>query len=266
MKLHDELFRDFTYTTRAAAYRALPFSYLASVDSSAKIVKGQKRGYETLVLYLAPSKQSGFDVCPFATSQCMKACLATSGRAKMEIAAGKRTIRDARIAKTRFFHINRTAFCQLLFDEIAAAKRAAERRGNAFAVRLNGTSDIPVTDFILNGKTVLQAFRDVQFYDYTKAASRVLHAAVYANYHITLSYTGTGANPSQCIAYMERGGNAAVVFAGKTLPREWNGFRVIDGDETDLRFLDKRGTVVGLRFKSVARKIDFNGNPFIVPV
>ncbi|MDC0283395.1 hypothetical protein OAK55_01465, partial [Akkermansiaceae bacterium] len=30
------------------------------------------------------------------------------------------------------------------------------------------------------------------------------------------------------------------------LPKTWNGFAVIDGDESDLRFLDGTGKVVGL--------------------
>jgi hypothetical protein len=34
-----------------------------------------------------------------------------------------------------------------------------------------------------------------------------------------------------------------VVFAGKTLPLEWNGFPVVDGDVDDLRFLYPRGVI-----------------------
>ena len=44
----------------------------------------------------------------------------------------------------------------------------------------------------------------------------------------------------------------AVVFdtkKGQDLPSKWKGFRVIDGDLTDNRFLDDQGVVVGLREK-----------------
>ncbi len=49
----------------------------------------------------------------------------------------------------------------------------------------------------------------------------------------------------------------AVVFACKredSLPAKWAGRKVIDGDLHDLRFLDGRGRVVGLRAKGPARK------------
>jgi hypothetical protein len=34
------------------------------------------------------------------------------------------------------------------------------------------------------------------------------------------------------------------------LPSEWNGFKVIDGDISDLRFQDETGVVIGLRLKA----------------
>ena len=34
----------------------------------------------------------------------------------------------------------------------------------------------------------------------------------------------------------------------------WNGFEVVNGDENDLRFLDKSGVVVGLIEKGLAKK------------
>jgi hypothetical protein len=49
------------------------------------------------------------------------------------------------------------------------------------------------------------------------------------------------------------GGNVAVVFRNQ-LPKTWKGFEVVNGDETDLRFLDKKGVVVGLIEKGLAKK------------
>jgi len=49
------------------------------------------------------------------------------------------------------------------------------------------------------------------------------------------------------------GKNVSVVFAGE-LPTRWHGFTVVDGDKTDLRYLDPRGSergyVIGLSLKS----------------
>jgi hypothetical protein len=52
---------------------------------------------------------------------------------------------------------------------------------------------------------------------------------------------------------LEMGGNVAVVFRNQ-LPKTWKGFEVVNGDETDLRFLDKKGVVVGLIEKGFAKK------------
>jgi hypothetical protein len=40
----------------------------------------------------------------------------------------------------------------------------------------------------------------------------------------------------------------------KSLPSVYYGHEVIDGDETDLRFLDGSGKIVGLKEKGLAKK------------
>ena len=54
---------------------------LLNLDANPKTVKGQKRGYMTAVLYLAPADLSGWNVCPESTAGCRAACLNTAGRA-----------------------------------------------------------------------------------------------------------------------------------------------------------------------------------------
>lgn len=49
------------------------------------------------------------------------------------------------------------------------------------------------------------------------------------------------------------GGNVAIVFE-KGLPETWQGYKVVNGDDTDLRFLDPENVVVGLKAKGKARK------------
>jgi hypothetical protein len=99
-------------------------------------------------------------------------------------------------------------------------------------------------------------FPHVQLYDYSK------HLRVWErqlpNYSITFSHSET--NLQACLETLAHGSNVAVVFdtkRGAQLPTTWNGYRVIDGDESDLRFLDPHsaiGFVVGLRAKGKARK------------
>jgi hypothetical protein len=49
---------------------------------------------------------------------------------------------------------------------------------------------------------------------------------------------------------MERGINVAMVYA-PSVPTDWN---VIDGDLSDLRFLDPPNSIVGLKAKGKAKK------------
>ena len=96
-------------------------------------------------------------------------------------------------------------------------------------------------------------FPDVQFYDYTKLPKPELR--IRPNYALTFSYSGH--NLPDAPDALAHGVNVAVVFAvrkGFELPETWNGYRVIDGDLHDLRFLDPKGVVVGLRAKGRAKK------------
>ena len=53
------------------------------------------------------------------------------------------------------------------------------------------------------------------------------------------------------------GGNVAVVFR-KNLPTTYKGYQVVSGDISDLRFLDPRNSIVGLKAKGKA-KTDMSG-------
>ena len=72
-----------------------------------------------------------------------------------------------------------------------------------------------------------------------------------SNYHLTFSRSEH--NDKLCEMVLEMGGNVAVVFRNQ-LPQTWKGYEVINGDENDLRFLDKQGVVVGLIEKGMAKK------------
>jgi hypothetical protein len=157
---------------------------------------------------------------------------------------------QSRIWKTRLLHANRAQFLEFLRYDIGRLIRRARKLGLTPAVRLNGTSDLPWLPL-----QMAREFPDVQFYDYTKLPKPYLRTR--ANYAITFSHSGE--NLSESLNALAQGVNVAVVFdtrKGQPLPESWNGYRVIDGDMHDLRFLDARGVVVGLRAKGKARKQD----------
>ena len=124
----------------------------------------------TYILYLAPASQSGYNVCPMSTEECRTACLTESGHNRIDVK--KNAINKARIKKTKLFFEERDFFMTWLITEITNAMFDADKKGYKFSVRINGTSDISLESFKLNGMNILQYFPIVQFYDYTKVAKR----------------------------------------------------------------------------------------------
>lgn len=218
---------------------------------NAKTRKGEGRGFLTFILHLAPNTLSGYNTCPMASLGCKAGCLNTAGRGIYT-----RT-QEARIRRTKLFFEDREKFMDMLVEDILAGIRKAERMGMIPVFRLNGTSDIrwetvPVSDWNILGEVVypnvMTMFPDIQFYDYTKIVNRV---GIPTNYHLTFSRSENNQQAVN-IAIIKKM-NVAVVFAG-ALPKKWNGITVVNGDEDDCRFLDKKNVIVGLKAKGKARK------------
>ena len=216
---------------------------------NAKIVKGEKLGYVTKGIHLAPANLSGYEVCQWRSKGCTFACLNTAGRGQME-----RT-QDSRIAKTKLFFEQRFDFLAKLSKEITSTIKSASKKSMQAVFRPNLTSDI-VWEEIINedGVTIFEKHGKTQFYDYTKSFGRMakfLNGELPSNYHLTFSRSEH--NWSLVSMVLEMGGNVAVVFRGQ-LPKTWKGYEVVNGDENDLRFLDKQGVVVGLIEKGLAKE------------
>ena len=224
---------------------------LLNYYSQTKMAKGERFGYKTAILHLAPYDLSGRNVCPKATKGeggCIAPCLNTSGRGQMG------SVQQARINKTNYFWHNKNGFLWQLSTEIEQLKKRAASQGYKFAVRLNGTSDLPFHRMKVDGGgSLMELHPDVQFYDYTKVLNYLDHDL--KNYHITFS--DSGKNHLDQLAAMEKGANVAVVFKDK-LPKTWMDRRVINGDLHDLRFKDPCGVVVGLVAKGLGRKVTKN--------
>lgn len=216
---------------------------------NAKIVKGEKLGYLTKGLHLAPANLSGYEVCHWRSKGCTMSCLNTAGRGRME-----RT-QDSRIAKTKLFFEQKLDFLAKVAKEITSSVKSAVKKEMTAVFRLNLTSDLE-WETIENdkGQTLMNQFPNVQFYDYTKSFGRMakfLNGELPSNYHLTFSRSEHNQKLVEMV--LEMGGNVAVVFRDQ-LPKTWKGFEVINGDENDLRFLDKQGVVVGLIEKGMAKK------------
>lgn len=207
-----------------------------------KTTKGEKLGVLTGILYLAPAKISGYEVCPRRSVGCTAACLFTAGMGAFS------TVQQARINKTKWYFENRETFLEQLRKDIKALEKKANKLGMKPAVRLNGTSDL---DWTLT--KIVQEFSHIQFYDYTKVLKR-LKKDIPTNYHITFSRSES--NEKEADEALKLGFNVAVVF--KQQPKMWKGYPVTSGDETDVRFEDPKSYVIGLTAKGKARK-DLSG-------
>jgi hypothetical protein len=217
--------------------------------SNPKTRKGEVQGYQTYILHLAPADLSGHEVCPKRTQGCTQACLNTAGRGGMFTAAqGTNVIQEARKRKTRQFFEDREQFMLTLVSDIRAAIKQSRKQDLTPVFRLNGTSDLAWEKYTINGLTIFDIFPGVQFYDYTKVLGRKVTDI--KNYHLTFS--AADGNDSDVERAIAQGMNVAVVF--DRLPNSYKGRRVVDGDLSDLRFLDPDGVIVGLKAKGRARR------------
>lgn len=243
---------------------------LAPGKSNTKTLKSDTKSldYLTYSLSLAPAKASGFNLCPAASNHCISSCIFTSGLAGVY----PRTIQPARIAKARMLRMHKNAFIDRLWSELASAQRVAARKGRKLAVRLNVFSDVV---WEKEFPSLFTNFPDVIFYDYTKIFNRMVRftlGQLPPNYHLTFSWSGK--NKEQCEDILSRWANVAVPFhvkRSKPLPSTFLGRPVLDGDLTDLRFLDtidipdksQHGCIIGLRAKGRGRKDE---SSFVVKV
>lgn len=211
--------------------------------NNTKILKGEKIGVLTYGLSLAPAKLNGkINLCMYASAGCRAACLYTSGHGAFA------NVKAARMKKTMAFIDDRAAFLIQLEADIQAAFKTAQRKGMRCAIRLNVLSDVAWHEILDFSK-----FPEVQFYDYTPNTPRMiayLQGKLPSNYHLTFSRKENNQAAVEVIAKM--GGNIAVVF--DSLPDTYLGRPVVNGDETDVRFLDGQNVIVGLKAKGQGKK------------
>ena len=208
-----------------------------------KIQKGTKMGYLSFILHLAPATLSGKETCPKRTAGCTAACLNTAGRGGM-FKKGENTnmIQKARIRKTNMFFEARDEFMAALEADINKGIKMAAKLGLTPAFRLNGTSDLSWEKY-----GIIEKFPTVQFYDYTKVLGRKISHL--PNYHLTFSKAD--GNDADCAKALAQGMSVVAVY--DAIPEG-----VPSADETDLRFLDPKGVMLGLKAKGRAKK-DYTG-------
>jgi hypothetical protein len=236
--------------------KKLPKLSLLSVMADAKTIKSIRDTrsvgdrFLTGILYIAPSKEGGVDVCVGSSGCCRIGCLNTAGNP-----ATLQTKILSRIRKAQELHLTPELFYTKLKSDILVLDSVAKVLGLKTAIRLNGTSDYDfgqdLEEFITQ-----QTAKGIKFYDYTKILPRYKKYSQSGLIHQTFSRSER--NDKQALEVLKNGGNVAYVFYNKsnTLPEYYLGFRVVNGDESDLRFLDDalkqhkgEGLIIGLSAK-----------------
>lgn len=239
-----------------------------------KTSKGAALGHNTAILHLAPSGLASaavgwrVDACPHSTMGCRAACLNTAGRASIRPKDGSvSSIHAARIERTRLLFADRPAFIQKLQREVEQHIRRSQAVGMTPAIRLNGTSD-------LEWEALAPSLFEfgVQFYDYTKSVKRMARSLRGTqrgrrhwpgNYALAFSYSGE--NVAECRDALRAGGVVAAVADPLVLDADlrmmFSPAHIEDGDEHDLVFLRKPGTLLRLKPKGKAVK---SKSPFVI--
>lgn len=221
-------------------------SILTLQNANAKLSKSI--GYYNAGISLAPASTSGYNLCVGATKQCKAACIAFTGRAEY-----LPLIHKSRINRAKLYIEDRKTFWELLEPELHMVDRKAKKLGVEVAFRPNIFSD---QNWYKTLPNLFSTFPHWNFYSYTKVRGKVrqyMNGDLPDNYHVTYSWSER-AKPDEVKSYLKEGINVAVPFYDKVemkgvIPSEWNGYQVIDGDESDLRFLDPKGVIVGLKVK-----------------
>jgi hypothetical protein len=208
-------------------------------------------------LNLAPASISGFNTCASASKGCREACLHEAGN---PVFMPQKTL--GRVNRTQLYFKDRAKFIYMMTKEIRNHEINCKKHGLKPVIRLNTTSDI-----MWENHKIMELFPNIIFYDYSKHFNRMikyLRGELPKNYHLTFSRNE--ANDFQTTQVLKAGGNVAVVFR-KELPKTYKGFKVINGDEHDLRFLDDKNVVVGLKEKLTLNKqgkLDRDNSGFVV--
>src|SRR5210317_117174 len=218
--------------------------------------------YWEMHLNLIPSNISGFETCASKSKGCSKACLHGSGN---PVFMSQKIL--GRTNRTLMYFKERAKFLSMMTKEIRNHEINCKKHGLKPVIRLNTTSDIMFEKQKFN---FMQDFPNVQFYDYTKHFNRMikyLKGQLPANYHLTFSRNEE--NDTQSTQVLKAGGNVAIVFR-KELPETYKGFNVVNGDLHDLRFLDQKNVVVGLKEKLTLNedtgKLDRDNSGFVVDI
>ena len=240
--------------------------FLIFTDSIRQAKTGKNRSIEGLKHYwvisleLTPSART----CAYAFAKKLECtnngfgCLNTSGH------GGAPTVKNKRNWRTDQILDNWPMALDMIKADLAVAYAVACARGDTLAVRLDTFSSLHLwnRDEFCNEVIKPYQAKGVIFYDYIKAPLARIKQGIERGIDLTVSFTEY-TTPKKLDQYLEIA-RVAVVFDGM-VPDYWNGHKVTNGDNHDLRFTEPNGSIIGLTSKVIAkgRKHADQSNGFI---
>jgi hypothetical protein len=199
-------------------------------EENPKLGKNKRISY---VLYLSPAKFGKIkspngtliNTCPNASPECIATCLNEAGNP-----AFFKTKFKSRIDKTALYFYDKEFFIDKLAQEIRCV--AGINNKAEVAIRVNGTSDLPIIDDLIKMGYMKDFPKNVIFYDYTKDPLRAGFWKLPSGHTYVVTFSRSETNTPTAINMLKAGKLVAVVFR-KKLPKKWYGFDVINGDMAD---------------------------------
>lgn len=222
---------------------------LTEGKGNSKTAKNKRKTYY-LTLQPVNSNTKRINLCKFSTKECRDRCLQYAGRQSFT------NVVMSRITKTEFFVNYNEDFIKQLWKELKELNKSKD----PIAVRLNMLSDVDWAYYLETYGYDMGTLTNIQFYDYTKDHLKLIMRKAPKNYDFTFSFSGY--NWNHCKFFLQKQINVAVVFKN-SLPLTYQGYKVINGDESDERYLDEKGVIVGLKYK-IAKGKKYESNKFIV--
>jgi hypothetical protein len=239
-------------------------------NTNVKVIKGTKKGFDTLTNYMTPYKTIYGNVCALAhIFNCFEGCLQDSGMGKFNVN------KVSRFRKIALFNDHPEIFKKILIKDIEKGIRKSKKNGHKLGVRINGTSDI---DVIKHFKDIIIKYPDVHFYDYTKIPKYLKKLQRMSNqlpnYHLTYSYSLSQKAQEYIKEATKTDHNIAMVFKNEDQVNKLMSskqkiklygktYNLINGDNDDLRFLDPKNSIVLLRYKET-RASDESISNFVI--
>jgi hypothetical protein len=228
---------------------AVGTALLTAASSSPKLRHDGGYAVRAGIVYLRPATTGGgATVCAASDAGCA-GCLGLGGRALFD-----QRINQARQRRLDFYREDSVGFLLSLAVEIEELRQSATEE-ELVAVRLNGISDVLwERERVINSSSLMEAFPDVVFYDYTRLPGRLrtIEAGIIpANYDLSWSL---GSDNDRLAERALGIGLRVVAVVRGAREEQWRSLPVVDGDEHDWRFLDPAPALVALKPKGLARK------------